>query len=69
MDRIVESWKTPVVLFLSGLLMWFVSLHIELGNRERAAEQRSAEMAAPLPASPAPPAPQWNEIQDFPQLD
>jgi len=26
-------------------------------------------MAAPLPASPAPPAPQWNEIQDFPQLD
>jgi hypothetical protein len=74
MDRIVGSWKTPLVLFISGLLLWFVSLSVELRTRAAAAEQRGAVTApplAPLPSAPEAPqaAPASNEIQDFPQLD
>src|SRR5207253_4613871 len=71
MDRILASWKTPLVLFLGGLLMWFVSLSVEMRSRAGAAEQHGAAVSQPLPeAPPAPQAPpQSNEIQDYPQLD
>jgi len=70
MDRTLASWKTPLVLFLGRLLMWFVSLSVEMRSRAGAAEQHGAATAPQTPAPQAPQAPpESNEIQDFPQLD